>query len=165
PAVKLPRSPTRSASESYFDHCGTGSPLKLDPWNTNYGIPLDTAVCVFTAELPPSSQSDVNFCFLGKPEITSHEGPVDGQVRCVAEGYPAPQIKWYYCDQYVRCSQQKNATQEEHNVRTVTLVSPKFGKTGVESRVNVNRGRFNTLECVATAEGEQAFILFSISGK
>ncbi|KAK5618270.1 hypothetical protein CRENBAI_020220 [Crenichthys baileyi] len=102
---------------------------------------------------------------ISKPEITSHEGPVDGQVRCVAEGYPAPQIKWYYCDQYVRCSQQKNATQEERNVRTVTLVSPKFGKTGVESRVNVNRGRFNTLECVATAEGEQAFILFSISEK
>lgn len=29
----------------------------------------------------------------------SHEGPVDGQVRCVAEGFPAPQITWYYCEQ------------------------------------------------------------------
>lgn len=36
---------------------------------------------------------------LGKPEIVSHEGPVDGQVRCVAEGFPAPQITWYYCEQ------------------------------------------------------------------
>lgn len=35
----------------------------------------------------------------GKPEIVSHEGPVDGQVRCVAEGFPAPQITWYYCEQ------------------------------------------------------------------
>uniref|UniRef100_A0A8C2DAM0 receptor protein-tyrosine kinase n=1 Tax=Cyprinus carpio TaxID=7962 RepID=A0A8C2DAM0_CYPCA len=25
--------------------------------------------------------------------------PIGGQVRCVAEGYPTPQIKWYYCDQ------------------------------------------------------------------
>lgn len=42
-------------------------------------------------------------CLLGKPEIVSHEGPVDGQVRCVAEGYPAPRITWYYCEQpYVR---------------------------------------------------------------
>uniref|UniRef100_A0A665U5W9 receptor protein-tyrosine kinase n=1 Tax=Echeneis naucrates TaxID=173247 RepID=A0A665U5W9_ECHNA len=38
-----------------------------------------------------------------KPEIVSHEGPVDGQVRCVAEGFPAPQITWYYCEQpYIR---------------------------------------------------------------
>lgn len=58
-----------------------------------------------------------------------------------------------------------NATQEEHNVITVTLFSPLFGKTEVESRVNVSRGRFSTLECVATVEGEQAYTLFSISGK
>lgn len=64
-----------------------------------------------------------------------------------------------------RCSQQVNATQEEHNVITVTLFSPLFGKTEVESRVNISRGRFSTLECVATVEGEQAYTLFSISGK
>lgn len=40
-----------------------------------------------------------------------------------------------------------------------------FGKTEVESRVNISRGRFNTLECVATVEGEQAYTLFSISGE
>uniref|UniRef100_A0A8C7NPZ2 receptor protein-tyrosine kinase n=1 Tax=Oncorhynchus mykiss TaxID=8022 RepID=A0A8C7NPZ2_ONCMY len=40
---------------------------------------------------------------ISKPEIVSHEGPVDGQVRCVAKGYPAPQITWYYCEQpYMR---------------------------------------------------------------
>ncbi|XP_068176035.1 mast/stem cell growth factor receptor kita isoform X2 [Antennarius striatus] len=113
--------------------------------------------------------ASVNYTFtvfvISKPEIVSHEGPVDGQVRCVAEGYPAPQITWYYCEQaYARCSQQLNATQEEH-VMTITLFSPMFGKTEVESRVNVSRGRFNTLECVATVEGEQAYTLFSISEK
>lgn len=64
-----------------------------------------------------------------------------------------------------RCSQQVNATREELNVITVTLFSPRFGKTEVESRVNISRGRFNTLECVATVEGEQAYTLFSISGE
>ncbi|XP_077439612.1 mast/stem cell growth factor receptor kita isoform X1 [Vanacampus margaritifer] len=99
-----------------------------------------------------------------KPEIVSHEGPVDGQVRCVAEGFPAPKIAWYYCEQpYIRCSQQVNATQEETDIITITLFSPMFGKTEVESRVNVSRGRFSTLECVATVEGEQAYTLFSIS--
>ncbi|XP_033847919.1 mast/stem cell growth factor receptor kita [Periophthalmus magnuspinnatus] len=103
---------------------------------------------------------------ISKPEIVSHMGPVDGQVRCVAEGFPAPQITWFYCEQsYVRCSQQVNATQEEQNVMTVTLFSPLFGKTEVESRVNISRGRFSTLECVATVEGEQAYMLFSISEK
>uniref|UniRef100_H3BZH7 Mast/stem cell growth factor receptor n=1 Tax=Tetraodon nigroviridis TaxID=99883 RepID=H3BZH7_TETNG len=115
-----------------------------------------------------NGDASVNHTFtifvISKPEIVSHEGPVDGQVRCVAEGFPAPQITWYYCEQpYARCSQQVNATQEEHNVITVTLFSPLFGKTEVESRVNVSRGRFSTLECVATVEGEQAYTLFSIS--
>lgn len=64
-----------------------------------------------------------------------------------------------------RCSQQVNATREELNVITITLFSPRFGKTEVESRVNISRGRFNTLECVATVEGEQAYTLFSISGE
>uniref|UniRef100_A0A6Q2XQY4 receptor protein-tyrosine kinase n=1 Tax=Esox lucius TaxID=8010 RepID=A0A6Q2XQY4_ESOLU len=100
---------------------------------------------------------------ISKPEIVSHEGPVDGQVRCVAKGYPAPQITWYYCEQpYIRCSHQMNATQEEQDIVTVTLLSPSFGKTEVESRLNVTTGRFNTLECVATVDGEQAYTLFSI---
>lgn len=101
---------------------------------------------------------------ISRPEIVSHTGPVDGQVRCVAEGSPPPQITWFYCEEsYVRCSQQVNATQEEQNVITVTLFSPLFGKSEVESRVNISRGRFSTLECVATVEGEQAYMLFSIS--
>lgn len=101
---------------------------------------------------------------ISKPEIVSHEGPVDGQVRCVAEGYPAPQITWYYCDQpHARCSQQLNATQEEEDVITVTLSNPAFGVSEVESRLNISKNHFPTLECVATVEGEQVYTLFSIS--
>lgn len=48
---------------------------------------------------------------------------------------------------------------------TVTLFSRPFEKTQVESRVNISRGRFNFLECVATAEGGQDSNLFSINGK
>uniref|UniRef100_A0A8D3CYR7 receptor protein-tyrosine kinase n=1 Tax=Scophthalmus maximus TaxID=52904 RepID=A0A8D3CYR7_SCOMX len=49
-----------------------------------------------------NSDASVNQTFtifvISKPEIVSHDGPVDGQVRCVAEGFPAPQITWYYCE-------------------------------------------------------------------
>ena len=64
-----------------------------------------------------------------------------------------------------RCSQQVNSTLEEQDVITITVFSPLFGKTEVESRVNVSTRRFHTLECVATVEGEQAYTLFSISGE
>uniref|UniRef100_A0A3P9HND6 receptor protein-tyrosine kinase n=1 Tax=Oryzias latipes TaxID=8090 RepID=A0A3P9HND6_ORYLA len=103
---------------------------------------------------------------ISKPEIVYHEGPVDGRVRCKAEGFPAPQIKWYYCEKtHVRCSKQVNATQEKKNVITITLTSPKFGKQGVESWVNISRGRFKFLECLATGkeESDQDFLLFSIN--
>uniref|UniRef100_A0AAX7VRS6 receptor protein-tyrosine kinase n=1 Tax=Astatotilapia calliptera TaxID=8154 RepID=A0AAX7VRS6_ASTCA len=33
-----------------------------------------------------------------KPVITAQEGPVDGQVRCIAAGYPVPKISWYFCE-------------------------------------------------------------------
>ncbi|XP_060773368.1 mast/stem cell growth factor receptor kita isoform X3 [Neoarius graeffei] len=101
---------------------------------------------------------------LSKPAIVSHEGPVDGQVRCVAEGYPPPQITWYYCDQpHARCSNLLNATQEEDDVVTVTMTNPPFGKGAVESRLNITKNNYPTLECVASAEGEIVYTLFSIS--
>uniref|UniRef100_A0A672FJV3 receptor protein-tyrosine kinase n=1 Tax=Salarias fasciatus TaxID=181472 RepID=A0A672FJV3_SALFA len=33
-----------------------------------------------------------------KPVIIAQEGPVDGQVRCIAAGYPIPKISWYFCE-------------------------------------------------------------------
>ncbi|KAL1022593.1 hypothetical protein UPYG_G00029670 [Umbra pygmaea] len=119
---------------------------------------------IFPSNVDASVNQSFSVYVISKPEIVSHEGPVDGQVRCVAKGYPAPQITWYYCEQpSIRCSQKLNATQEEQDIVTVTLLSPSFGKTEVESRLNITTRRFNTLECVATVEGEQAYTLFSIS--
>ncbi|XP_026799071.3 KIT proto-oncogene, receptor tyrosine kinase b [Pangasianodon hypophthalmus] len=99
-----------------------------------------------------------------KPMIVSQEGPIDGQVKCVASGYPAPKISWYYCEpQHTRCSQLMNATQEDEDTAIVTMSVSKFGRTEVESRLNITKGRYHTLECVATTQGEQAYTLFSIS--
>nr|Q8JFR5.2 RecName: Full=Mast/stem cell growth factor receptor kita; Short=SCFR; AltName: Full=Tyrosine-protein kinase Kit; Flags: Precursor [Danio rerio]CAI11666.1 kit receptor [Danio rerio] len=101
---------------------------------------------------------------ISKPQIVSYEGPIDGQVRCVAEGYPTPQIKWYYCDlPHSRCSNLLNATQEEEDVVTVTMTNPPFGKGAVESRLNITKNNYATLECVASANGEIVYTLFSIS--
>ncbi|KAG9327891.1 hypothetical protein JZ751_018396 [Albula glossodonta] len=112
-----------------------------------------------------TSSATTHLDIRGKPLIISREGPVDGQVRCVAEGYPTPEISWYYCDQpHTRCSHLLNATQEQA-VSTVMVSSPEFGRREVESRVNISRSSFATLECVATAEGQQAYTLFSIRGE
>ncbi|KAJ8277104.1 hypothetical protein GJAV_G00071520 [Gymnothorax javanicus] len=99
---------------------------------------------------------------ISKPLIISHEGPVDGQVRCVAEGYPTPEITWFYCDlPHTRCSLLLNSTQEL-SVSTAMVSGQDFGRRAVESRVNISRATFQTLECVATVDGEQAYTLFSI---
>lgn len=58
-----------------------------------------------------------------------------------------------------------NATQEEEDVITVTMTNPPFGKGAVESRLNITKSNYPTLECVASAEGEIVYTLFSISGK
>lgn len=41
-----------------------------------------------------------------------------------------------------------------------------FGRSKVESRLNVSKehAHYHTLECVASTEGEEAYMLFSISG-
>ncbi|KAK7166463.1 hypothetical protein R3I93_006285 [Phoxinus phoxinus] len=99
-----------------------------------------------------------------KPEIVSQEGPVDGQVRCVASGYPVPKISWYYCEPpHTRCSLLLNATQADEEVAVVTVSGSEFGRSKVESRLNISKGKFHTLECVAKTQSEHAYTLFSIS--
>lgn len=34
----------------------------------------------------------------GKPVIIGQDGPIDGQVRCIAAGYPVPRISWFFCE-------------------------------------------------------------------
>uniref|UniRef100_A0A3Q0QW38 receptor protein-tyrosine kinase n=1 Tax=Amphilophus citrinellus TaxID=61819 RepID=A0A3Q0QW38_AMPCI len=100
-----------------------------------------------------------------KPVITAQEGPVDGQVRCIATGYPVPKISWYFCElPHTRCSQLPNATQLE--TPEVTILSEStFGRSEVESRLNVTKefSQYHTLECVASTEEAEAYTLFSIS--
>ncbi|TRY66258.1 hypothetical protein DNTS_006736 [Danionella cerebrum] len=100
---------------------------------------------------------------LCKPAIVSQEGPLDGQVRCVASGYPVPKISWYYCElPHTRCSHLVNATQADEEVAMVTVSGPEFGRSEVESRLNITKGKFHTLECVANTQGEQAFTLYEV---
>ncbi|KAM9856489.1 KIT proto-oncogene, receptor tyrosine kinase b [Aulostomus maculatus] len=100
-----------------------------------------------------------------KPVIIAQEGPVDGQVRCIAAGYPVPKISWYFCElPHTRCSHLPNATQWEP-VEVATVTESAFGRAEVESRLNVSKEHthYHTLECVASTEGEEAYTLFSIS--
>ncbi|KAM9362596.1 KIT proto-oncogene, receptor tyrosine kinase b [Symphorus nematophorus] len=101
-----------------------------------------------------------------KPVIIAQEGPVDGQVRCIAAGYPVPKISWYFCKlPHTRCSHLPNATQWE-TPEVAMVTESTFGRSEVESRLNVSNkehAHYHTLECVASTEGEEAYTLFSIS--
>ncbi|XP_034045027.1 KIT proto-oncogene, receptor tyrosine kinase b isoform X2 [Thalassophryne amazonica] len=100
-----------------------------------------------------------------KPVIVAHEGPVDGQVRCVATGYPVPKINWYFCHlPRTRCSHLPNATHWE--TAEVSMVTESaFGRSEVESRLNISKEhtQYHTLECVASTDRDEAYTLFSIS--
>ncbi|XP_061101687.1 mast/stem cell growth factor receptor kita-like isoform X1 [Conger conger] len=123
----------------------------------------ESGVYSFTAR-SPEAQASRAFAVhvLSKPEIISKDGPVNGQARCVAAGYPTPEITWYYCKPpHTRCSHLLNASQERA-VSMVMVSSPAFGRWAVESRVNISTGGFHTLECVATAQGQEAYSLFSV---
>ncbi|KAM4584595.1 KIT proto-oncogene, receptor tyrosine kinase b isoform 2-T2 [Odontesthes bonariensis] len=100
-----------------------------------------------------------------KPVIIAQEGPVGGQVRCIAAGYPVPKIRWFFCElPHTRCSRLPNATQWE-TPEVAMLTESAFGRSEVESRLNVSKEhtQYHTLECVASTEGEEAYTLFSIS--
>ncbi|KAK2816955.1 hypothetical protein Q5P01_025146 [Channa striata] len=100
-----------------------------------------------------------------KPVIIAQEGPVDGQVRCIAAGYPVPKISWYFCElPNTRCSHLPNATQWE-TMEVAMVTESAFGRSEVESRLNISKehAHYHTLECVASTEGEEAYTLFSIS--
>uniref|UniRef100_A0A3B4AV45 Mast/stem cell growth factor receptor n=1 Tax=Periophthalmus magnuspinnatus TaxID=409849 RepID=A0A3B4AV45_9GOBI len=96
-----------------------------------------------------------------KPMIIAQEGPVDGQVRCIAAGFPVPKISWFFCEV---CSHLPNASQWENSDVSIVTES-EFGRSEVESRVNISKehAQYNTLECVAYTEGDEAYTLFSIS--
>ncbi|KAL6110106.1 kit [Pungitius sinensis] len=103
---------------------------------------------------------------ISKPVIIAQDGPIDGQVRCIAAGYPVPRISWYFCElPHTRCSLLPNATEwESPDVAMVT--DSAFGRGEVVSRLNVSteHAHYHTLECVASTEGgEEAYTLFSIS--
>ncbi|XP_029001613.1 KIT proto-oncogene, receptor tyrosine kinase b [Betta splendens] len=100
-----------------------------------------------------------------KPVIVAQEGPVDGQVRCIAAGYPVPKISWFFCKlPHTRCSHLPNATQWETSEVSMVTESA-FGRSKVESRLNISKehAHYHTLECVASTEGDEAYTLFSIS--
>lgn len=100
-----------------------------------------------------------------KPIIIAQEGPVDGQVRCIASGYPVPKMSWYFCElPHTRCSHLPNASQWEAS-EVAMVTESDFGRSEVESRLNVSKehAHYHTLECVASSEGDEAYTLFSIS--
>ncbi|XP_068448220.1 KIT proto-oncogene, receptor tyrosine kinase b [Clinocottus analis] len=102
---------------------------------------------------------------ISKPVIIAQEGPVDGQVRCIAAGFPIPKISWYFCERpHTRCSHLPNATQWE-TPDVVVVTESTYGRGEVVGRLNVSKEHqhYSTLECVASTEGEEAYTLFSIS--
>uniref|UniRef100_A0A8C5ARN0 receptor protein-tyrosine kinase n=1 Tax=Gadus morhua TaxID=8049 RepID=A0A8C5ARN0_GADMO len=59
-----------------------------------------------------------------KPVIISQVGPIDGQVRCVAAGYPPPKISWYICElPHTRYAQTQRLPHKPRGTSTTLVMS------------------------------------------
>lgn len=115
-----------------------------------------------------ASNSDTNFSVTykvyvnTKPEILTSESLENDQIRCVATGFPAPQIIWYICaGAQNRCMDTPGTSQEERQVISRNVSTPVFGNIEVESTVALSKqDHKTTIECVAYNEAGQSYAVF-----
>ncbi|KAJ6668530.1 hypothetical protein lerEdw1_012012, partial [Lerista edwardsae] len=96
-----------------------------------------------------------------KPEIITSDRLSNGMLHCVAAGYPAPTIEWYFCPTTEQsCSDSPNISP----VDVKFFKDPpfrSFGKIVVESTVDASMFKVNgTVECVASNDVARSSAVF-----
>ncbi|XP_061440387.1 mast/stem cell growth factor receptor Kit [Rhineura floridana] len=101
-----------------------------------------------------------------KPEIVASDRLSNGLLRCMAAGYPAPKIDWYFCTAAEqRCSDSPNISPID--VKTNYKDSPfsPFGKIIVESTINPSMFKNGTVACEASNDIARSTAFFNFAIK
>ncbi|XP_019408937.1 PREDICTED: mast/stem cell growth factor receptor Kit isoform X2 [Crocodylus porosus] len=105
-----------------------------------------------------ASNSDANSSIMfsvyvkTKPEILTSDRLSNGMLQCVAAGFPAPTVEWYFCPEIEqRCFDSPAITSFDAKISSKNSSSPSFGWVVVESTIDVSSFKNNgTVSCKAS---------------
>ncbi|XP_015261603.1 PREDICTED: mast/stem cell growth factor receptor Kit [Gekko japonicus] len=102
-----------------------------------------------------------------KPEILSLDRLSNGMFHCVAAGYPAPTIDWYFCPPAEpRCSDSAKISPVDVKPNHSTSPLPSFGRIVVASTLDASRFKNNgTIKCDASNDVASSSNFFNFAIK
>ncbi|XP_060102337.1 mast/stem cell growth factor receptor Kit isoform X2 [Heteronotia binoei] len=102
-----------------------------------------------------------------KPEILSLDRLSNGMFHCVAAGYPAPTIDWYFCPlAEPRCSDLARVSPVDVKPNHSTSTLPSFGRIVVASTLDASQFKNNgTIKCNATNDIASSSTFFNFAIK
>ncbi|XP_069487748.1 mast/stem cell growth factor receptor Kit [Ambystoma mexicanum] len=100
-----------------------------------------------------------------KPEILSSERLDNGMLQCVAAGFPAPTIDWYFCPGAEQgCTDSPAIPAEDVKQRPENSSFASIGRIVVESTIDVSAFKKNgTVQCIASNTVESTSSVFSFA--
>uniref|UniRef100_A0A803VQW4 receptor protein-tyrosine kinase n=1 Tax=Ficedula albicollis TaxID=59894 RepID=A0A803VQW4_FICAL len=122
----------------------------------------------FVSNSDASSSVTFNVYVKTKPEILTLDILSNGVLQCVAAGFPAPTIYWYFCPgTEQRCFDSPTISPMDVKIGYTNSSAPSFERILVESTINASMFRSTgTVCCEASSNGDRssAFFNFAIKG-
>uniref|UniRef100_A0A8C8ALW2 Mast/stem cell growth factor receptor Kit n=1 Tax=Otus sunia TaxID=257818 RepID=A0A8C8ALW2_9STRI len=122
----------------------------------------------FVSNSDASSSVTFNVYVKTKPEILTLDILSNGILQCVAAGFPAPTIYWYFCPgTEQRCFDSPTISPMDVKISYTNSSVPSFERILVESTINASMFRSTgTVCCEASSNGDRssAFFNFAIKG-
>ncbi|XP_015717845.1 mast/stem cell growth factor receptor Kit isoform X1 [Coturnix japonica] len=121
----------------------------------------------FVSNSDASSSVTFNVYVKTKPEILTLDILSNGILQCVAAGFPAPTIYWYFCPgTEQRCFDSPTISPMDVKVSYTNSSVPSFERILVESTVNASMFRSTgTICCEASSNGDKSSAFFNFAIK
>ncbi|NXN99559.1 KIT factor, partial [Rhinopomastus cyanomelas] len=121
----------------------------------------------FVSNSDASSSVTFNVYVKTKPEILNLDNLGNGILQCVAAGFPAPTIYWYFCPgTEQRCFDSPTISPMDVKTSYTNSSVPSFERILVESTVNASMFRSTgTVCCEASSNGERSSAFYNIAIK
>ncbi|XP_063013331.1 mast/stem cell growth factor receptor Kit isoform X1 [Melospiza melodia melodia] len=121
----------------------------------------------FVSNSDASSSVTFNVYVKTKPEILTLDILSNGVLQCVAAGFPAPTIYWYFCPgTEQRCFDSPTISPMDVKVGYTNSSAPSFERILVESTINASMFRSTgTVCCEASSNGDRSSAFFNFAIK